>query len=68
MVVLKSGLFLDEVGSGCHVGDRGVLAMDFGDYAIVITHNPDNDTTRIKLLSCAKWVTSRDWLGCRRKD
>ena len=29
-----------------HVGDRGVLARASGDYAIVISHNPYNDTTR----------------------
>ncbi|CAL9146785.1 unnamed protein product [Musa hybrid cultivar] len=29
-----------------HVGDRGVLARASGDYAIVISHNPDNGTTR----------------------
>ena len=29
-----------------HVGDRGVLARASGDYAIVISHNPDHDTTR----------------------
>lgn len=29
-----------------HVGDRGALARASGDYAIVISHNPDNDTTR----------------------
>uniref|UniRef100_A0A0D3E3D1 Large ribosomal subunit protein uL2 C-terminal domain-containing protein n=1 Tax=Brassica oleracea var. oleracea TaxID=109376 RepID=A0A0D3E3D1_BRAOL len=29
-----------------HVGDRGVLARASGDCAIVISHNPDNDTTR----------------------
>ncbi|KAF5454550.1 hypothetical protein F2P56_024206 [Juglans regia] len=29
-----------------HVGDRGVFARASGDYAIVISHNPDNDTTR----------------------
>ncbi|KAG6514160.1 hypothetical protein ZIOFF_024501 [Zingiber officinale] len=33
-----------------HVGDRGVLARASGDYAIVISHNPDNGTSR---LSCA---------------
>ncbi|KAK8310878.1 hypothetical protein V6Z12_D02G213400 [Gossypium hirsutum] len=27
-----------------HVGDRGVFARASGDYAIVISHNPDNDT------------------------
>ncbi|KAE8668896.1 60S ribosomal protein L8 [Hibiscus syriacus] len=30
-----------------HVGDRGVFARASGDYAIVISHNPDNDTTRV---------------------
>ncbi|CAL9124510.1 unnamed protein product, partial [Musa textilis] len=29
-----------------HVGDRGVLARASGDYAIVISHNPDNGTSR----------------------
>lgn len=29
-----------------HVGDRGVLARASGDYAVIISHNPDNDTTR----------------------
>lgn len=29
-----------------HVGDRGVFARCSGDYAVVISHNPDNDTTR----------------------
>ncbi|MBA0772112.1 hypothetical protein Gotri_007548, partial [Gossypium trilobum] len=28
-----------------HVGDRGVFDRASGDYAIVISHNPDNDTT-----------------------
>ncbi|PON99482.1 Ribosomal protein [Trema orientale] len=31
------------------VGDRGVLARCSGDYAVVISHNPDNDTTRFVL-------------------
>ncbi|MFQ6621925.1 hypothetical protein Gotur_002022 [Gossypium turneri] len=29
-----------------HIGDRGVFARASRDYAIVISHNPDNDTTR----------------------
>ncbi|KAL8508658.1 hypothetical protein ACS0TY_019054 [Phlomoides rotata] len=29
-----------------HVGDRGVFARASGDYAIVISHNPDNGTFR----------------------
>jgi large subunit ribosomal protein L8e len=29
-----------------HVGDRGVFARASGDYAIVISHNPDNGTSR----------------------
>ncbi|MBA0734099.1 hypothetical protein Gogos_018046, partial [Gossypium gossypioides] len=28
-----------------HVGDRGVFARAYRDYAIVISHNPDNDNT-----------------------
>ncbi|KAF8783628.1 hypothetical protein HU200_000444 [Digitaria exilis] len=36
------------------VGDRGALARCSGDYAIVISHNTDNDTTRVKLPSGAK--------------
>ncbi|XP_022714506.1 60S ribosomal protein L8-3-like [Durio zibethinus] len=45
-----------------HVGDRGVFARSSGDYAIVISHNPDNDTTRIKLPSGAKKIVPS---GCR---
>ncbi|CAN1342054.1 60S ribosomal protein L8-3 [Linum perenne] len=33
-----------------HVGDRGVLARCSGDYAIVISHNPDNDTTSCRAM------------------
>jgi large subunit ribosomal protein L8e len=36
-----------------HVGDRGVLARASGDYAIVISHNPDNGTTRYMRFSVA---------------
>ncbi|KAF7151738.1 hypothetical protein RHSIM_Rhsim02G0126900 [Rhododendron simsii] len=39
-----------------HVGDRGVLARASGDYAIVVSHNPDNDTSRIKLPSGSKKI------------
>uniref|UniRef100_M4F831 Large ribosomal subunit protein uL2 C-terminal domain-containing protein n=1 Tax=Brassica campestris TaxID=3711 RepID=M4F831_BRACM len=45
-----------------HVGDRGVLARASGDYAIVISHNPYNDTTRIKLPSGSKKIVPS---GCR---
>ncbi|KAG2277849.1 hypothetical protein Bca52824_060404 [Brassica carinata] len=46
-----------------HVGDRGVLARASGDCAIVISHNPDNDTTRfIKLPSGSKKIVPS---GCR---
>ncbi|KAL8166549.1 hypothetical protein V2J09_008048 [Rumex salicifolius] len=45
-----------------HVGDRGVLARASGDYAIVISHNPDNDTSRIKLPSGSKKIVPS---GCR---
>ncbi|KAL2501066.1 60S ribosomal protein L8-3 [Forsythia ovata] len=39
-----------------HVGDRGVFARASEDYAIVISHNPDNGTSRIKLPSGAKKI------------
>ncbi|KAI3945563.1 hypothetical protein MKW92_043796 [Papaver armeniacum] len=45
-----------------HVGDRGTLARASGDYAIVISHNPDNGTSRIKLPSGAKKIVPS---GCR---
>ncbi|RYR50696.1 hypothetical protein Ahy_A07g037327 isoform C [Arachis hypogaea] len=45
-----------------HVGDRGVFARASGDYAIVISHNPDNDTSRIKLPSGSKKIVPS---GCR---
>jgi large subunit ribosomal protein L8e len=37
-------------------GDRGTLARCSGDYAIVVTHNPEAGITRIKLPSGAKKV------------
>ncbi|KAA8526914.1 hypothetical protein F0562_008857 [Nyssa sinensis] len=45
-----------------HVGDSGVFARASGDYAIVISHNPDNGTTRVKLPSGAKKIVPS---GCR---
>ncbi|KAJ7981651.1 60S ribosomal protein L2 [Quillaja saponaria] len=45
-----------------HVGDRGVLARASGDDAVVISHNPDNGTTRVKLPSGAKKIVPS---GCR---
>ncbi|KAK1354250.1 hypothetical protein POM88_047506 [Heracleum sosnowskyi] len=36
-----------------HVGDRGTLARASGDYAIVISHNPDNGTSRCNLQESA---------------
>ncbi|KAH7445567.1 hypothetical protein KP509_01G015000 [Ceratopteris richardii] len=44
------------------VGDRGSFARASGDYVIVISHNPDNNTTRIKLPSGAKKIVPS---GCR---
>lgn len=44
------------------VGDRGVLARASGDYAIVVSHNPDTNQTRIKLPSGAKKIVPS---GCR---
>ncbi|KMZ68331.1 60S ribosomal protein L8 [Zostera marina] len=45
-----------------HVGDRGAFARCSGDYAIVISHNPDNGTSRIKLPSGVKKIIAS---GCR---
>lgn len=43
-----------------HVGDRGVFARASGDYAIVVSHNPDNGTSRygfsFVVLDSACWV------------
>ncbi|MCO5552369.1 hypothetical protein L7F22_005880 [Adiantum nelumboides] len=44
------------------VGDRGAFARASGDYVIVVSHNPDNNTTRIKLPSGAKKIVPS---GCR---
>ncbi|KAI5080954.1 hypothetical protein GOP47_0004137 [Adiantum capillus-veneris] len=44
------------------VGDRGSFARASGDYVIVVSHNPDNNTTRIKLPSGAKKIVPS---GCR---
>ncbi|KAG5546356.1 hypothetical protein RHGRI_018513 [Rhododendron griersonianum] len=44
----------------CNVENH--VARASGDYAVVIGHNPDNDTTRIKLPSGAKKVVAS---GCR---
>ncbi|KAL1073347.1 hypothetical protein V6Z11_D11G214600 [Gossypium hirsutum] len=37
-----------------HVGDHGVFARASRDYAIVISHNPDNDTTRTMVSQLVK--------------
>ena len=37
-------------------GDRGKLARASGDYATVISHNPDTKKSRVKLPSGAKKV------------
>jgi large subunit ribosomal protein L8e len=44
------------------MGDRGAFARASGDYAIVVSHNPDNGTTRIKLPSGSKKIVPS---GCR---
>ncbi|CAI8592726.1 unnamed protein product [Vicia faba] len=38
-----------------HVGDRGAFARCSGDYVIVISHNPDSDTSRVKPPSGTSW-------------
>ncbi|GAV80594.1 LOW QUALITY PROTEIN: Ribosomal_L2 domain-containing protein/Ribosomal_L2_C domain-containing protein, partial [Cephalotus follicularis] len=45
-----------------HVGNRSVLARASGDYAVIISHNLDDGTSRIKLPSGAKKVVAS---GCR---
>ena len=47
-LVVENVLLLKSIPEGAvvcnvehHVGDRGVFARAFGDYAIVISHNPD---------------------------
>lgn len=42
------------------VGDRGACARASGNYATIIGHNPDDNTTRIKLPSGSKKVISSD--------
>lgn len=47
-------------------GDRGRLARGSGNYATVISHNPDTKKTRVKLPSGAKKVlpsTNRAMVG-----
>jgi len=43
-------------------GDRGKFARASGNYATIVAHNPDNDTTRIRLPSGAKKLVQS---GCR---
>ncbi|CAI8592724.1 unnamed protein product [Vicia faba] len=38
-----------------HVGDRGAFARCSGDYVIVISHNPDSDTSSVKPPSGTSW-------------
>ena len=58
-------------------GDRGTLARTSGNYAIVISHNPDTKRTRVKLPSGTKkvipssnramigeWVCDKGWATC----
>jgi large subunit ribosomal protein L8e len=45
------------------VGDRGVLARSSGESAVIISHNKDNNTTRVKLPSGAKKTLSSDCRG-----
>lgn len=43
-----------------HAGDRGALARSSGDAATIVSHNRDNNTTRIRLPSGFKKVISSD--------
>lgn len=40
-----------------HVGDKGAFARCSGDYAIVISHNPDNGTSRyVRFFFFSFWI------------
>jgi len=42
------------------VGDRGKMARASGDYSTIVAHNPDNNTSRLRLPSGAKKVVPSD--------
>ena len=54
LISLPEGTIICNVES--KLGDRGTFARCSGNYATVISHNTDEDTTRIKLPSGAKKV------------
>ena len=41
-------------------GDRGAIARTSGDYAIVVSHNPDTGVTRVKMPSGSKKARCAD--------
>jgi len=56
------GLPEGTVVSNCEErpGDRGRLARASGDYATIISHNPDTNTTRLRLPSGSKKIVQSD--------
>ncbi|MBA0706520.1 hypothetical protein Golax_018624, partial [Gossypium laxum] len=46
-----------------HIGDRGVFTRASGDYAIVISHNPDIDTTRDRAGGYTRLLRTRIRVG-----
>jgi len=44
----------------CRPGDRGKVARASGEYTTIIAHNPENNTTRIRMPSGAKKVVQSD--------
>jgi len=61
-VLPLGGLPEGTVVSNCEErpGDRGRLARASGDYATIISHNPDTNTTRLRLPSGSKKIVQSD--------
>jgi len=61
-VLPLGGLPEGTVISNCEErpGDRGRLARASGDYATIISHNPDSNTTRLRLPSGSKKIVQSD--------
>jgi len=58
---LPEGAIISNVES--RAGDRGKMARASGNYATIVAHNPDNNTTRIRLPSGAKTLVQSSCRG-----
>jgi len=56
--VMPEGTIVSNVEE--QVGDRGRLARASGDYATIVSHNPDTNQTRLRLPSGAKKIVQSD--------